>query len=42
MPGFPVLHYLLDFAQILSYFVDDAIQLSHSLSPPFPTALSPS
>ena len=30
-PGFPVLHYLPEFAQIHIYWVDDAIQPSHSL-----------
>ena len=28
-PGFPVLHYLLEFVQIHVHWVDDAIQLSH-------------
>ena len=36
MPGFPVIHYLLEFAQIHVYGVGDAIQLSHSLSPSSP------
>ena len=35
MPGFPVLHYLLEFAQTHVYSVHDAIQSSHSLLPPF-------
>ena len=39
-PGFPVLHYLLEFAQILVHCVDDAIQPSHLLSPPSPLALN--
>ena len=30
-PGFPVLHYLPELAQIHIYWVDDAIQPSHSL-----------
>ena len=34
MPGFPVLHYLSEFAQIHVHWVSDAIQLSHPLSPP--------
>ena len=37
IPGFPVLHYLLEFAQIHAHWIDDAIQPSHplsSLSPP--------
>ena len=33
-PGFPVLHYLLAFAQIHVHWVSDAIQPSHPLSPP--------
>ena len=39
IPGFPVLHYLLESAQTQTYWVDDAIQPSHPLSPPFPSAL---
>ena len=39
-PGFPVLHHLLDFAQSHVYWVDDAIQPSHPLSPPSPPALN--
>ena len=31
MPGFPVLHYLPEFAQIHVHWVDDAVQSSHSL-----------
>ena len=34
MPGFPVLHYLTEFAQTHVHCVSDAIQPSHSLSPP--------
>ena len=37
MPGFPVLHYLLEFAQTHGHWLDDTIQPSHpqsSLSPP--------
>ena len=34
-PGFPVLHYLLEFAQTHVHWVGDAIQLSHPLSSPF-------
>ena len=37
-PDFPVLHYLLEFAQTRR--VSDAIQPSHPLSPPCPPALS--
>ena len=36
-PGFPVLHYLLEFAQTHVHWVGDAIQLSHPLSPPSPS-----
>ena len=39
-PGFPVLPYLPEFAQIHVHCFDDAIQLSHPLSPPSPLALS--
>ena len=34
-PGFPVLHHLLEFAQIHVHWVGDVIQLSHPLLPPF-------
>ena len=34
--GFPVLHYLLEFAQTYIHWVDDAIQPFHSLLPPSP------
>ena len=34
--SFPVLHYFLEFAQTHVHGVDDAIQPSHPLSPPFP------
>ena len=34
LPGFPVLHYLLAFAQTHVHWVDDTIQPSHPLSPP--------
>ena len=40
MPGFPVLHCLLEFAQTHVHCVNDAIQLSHPLSPPFPPAFN--
>ena len=33
MPGFPVLHYLLEYAQTHVHWVGDAIQPSHPLSP---------
>ena len=36
MPGFPVLHHLLEFAQTHVHWVSDAIQPSHSLSFPSP------
>ena len=32
-PGFPILHCLLEFALIPVYWIDDAIQPSHPLSP---------
>ena len=38
--GFPVFHCLLKFAQTHVYWVGDAIQTSHPLSPPSPPALS--
>ena len=37
-PGFPVLHYLLEFAQTHVHWVSDAIQPSHPLSPSSPPA----
>ena len=39
-PGFPVLHYLLELAQIHVHCVNDAIQPSHPLLPPSPPALN--
>ena len=39
-PGFPVLHYLLEFAQIHVHWVSDALQPSHPLSFPSPPALN--
>ena len=39
-PGFPVLHYLPEFAQTHIPRVSDATQLSHPLSPPSPPALN--
>ena len=36
MPGFPVLHYLPEFAQTHVHWVSDAIQPSHPLLPPSP------
>ena len=35
-PGFPVLHYLSEFAQVHVHWVGDAIQPSHPLLPPPP------
>ena len=35
MPDFPVLHHLQEFAQTHVYWVDDDIQPSHPLLPPF-------
>ena len=40
MPGFPVLHYLPEFAQTHVHWVSDAIQPFHPLSPPSPPALN--
>ena len=39
IPGFPVLHYLQEFAQTHVHWVSDAIQLSHPLSIPFSSCL---
>ena len=39
-PVFPVLYYLLEFAQTHVHWVSDAIQPSHPLSPPSPPALN--
>ena len=39
-PGFPVLHYLPEFAQTHVHWVNDAIQPSHPLLPPSPLALN--
>ena len=39
-PGFPVLHYLLEFAETQVHWVSDAIQPSHPLSPSSPPALN--
>ena len=36
MPGFPVLHYLQEFAQTHVHWISDAIQPSHPLLPPTP------
>ena len=36
--GFPVLHYLLEFAQTHVHWIGDAIQPSYPLSPPSPPA----
>ena len=38
-PGFPVLHYLPEFAQTHVHWVSDGIQPSHPLSPPSSLAL---
>ena len=40
MPGFPVPHCLLEFAQIHVHCVGDAIEPSHPLLPPSPPALN--
>ena len=42
MPGFPVLHCLLEFAQTHLHWVSDAFQPSHPLSSPSPPVLNPS
>ena len=39
-PGFPVFHYLLEFAQTHVHWVGDAIQPSHPLSSPSPPTLN--
>ena len=39
-PGFPVFHHLPEFAHTHVHWVSDAIQPSHSLSPPSPHALN--
>ena len=39
-PGFPVLHYLTEFAQTHVHWVNDAIQQSHPLLSPSPPALN--
>ena len=39
MPGFPILHYLLECAQSHVHWVSDAIQLSHPLLPPSPSLI---
>ena len=41
-PGFPVLHYLPEFAQTHVHWVNDVIQPSHPLSPPSPSQIVPS
>ena len=40
MPGFPVLHYLPEFAHTHVHWVGDAIQLSRPLLSPFPPAFN--
>ena len=40
MPGFPVIHCFLEFAQTYVHWVGNAIQPSHPLSPSFPPALN--
>ena len=39
-PDFPILHYLLEFAQTHIHWVSDAIQPPHPLSPPSPPDLN--
>ena len=36
MPGFPILHHILEFARICVHWVGDTIQPSHPLLPPSP------
>ena len=40
MPGFPVLHHLLELSQTHVHWISDAIQPSHPLSPPSPPAFN--
>ena len=40
MPGFPVLHRLLEFAQTPVHWVDNTIQPSHPLLSPYPPAFN--
>ena len=40
LPGFPVLHYLPEFAQTHVHWVVDAVQPFHPLSPPSPFAIN--
>ena len=40
MPGFPVIHQLLELAQTHVYWVNDAIQQSHPLPSPSPPAFN--
>ena len=40
VPGFPVLHYLLELAQTRVHWVSDAIQPTHPLLSPFPHVLN--
>ena len=40
MPGFPVLHYFLEFAYTQVHWVSDAIQWSYPLLPPSPPSLN--
>ena len=40
MPGFPVLHYLLEFAQTYVHWISDATHSSHPLLSPSPPAFS--
>ena len=40
LPGFAILHYLLDFAQTHVHWISDTMQPSNPLSPSFPPALN--
>ena len=39
-PGLPVLHHLLEFAQVYVHYLGDAVQPSHPLTPSSPSALN--
>ena len=40
MPGLPVSHHLLEFAQVDVHCIGDAVQPSHPLTPSSPSALN--
>ena len=39
-PGLSVLHHLLEFVQVHVHCIDDAVQLSHAMTPSSPSALN--